>query len=359
MNERYDSPPPPDLKTECYRILLVVGIVTLVITIVQLIFVGFHGFWRSSAINAIFTFCITSVSFLMNDYVFGYFVRNKPLTLKIIISFIGSMIAIVGGILLAQYLVYLVGLISIPNFLGQKTFWASFIFSINVGLIVSIYYGLKDRLEVAYEEIREKDQKTAELEVLKARAELEALQSKINPHFLFNSLNSIAGLTTIQPEKAEEMTLKLAQLFRSTLKFTDQSFSTIQEELRIIETYLEIEKIRFGKRLSYSIDVSPSLLNISIPQLLIQPIVENAIKHGIEPKTDGGTITVSIQKNNEMCVIFVQDSGVGFKSTASFGYGLTNVKKRLENLYDDLFLLDIESHNGTTITISIPLEKLK
>ena len=239
-------------------------------------------------------------------------------------------------------------------FLGKEGFFGVLVFSILVGFVSSTYYGLKEKLELAYADIRKKDQQKSELEVLKAKAELEALQSKINPHFLFNSLNSIAGLISIDAEKAEDMTLKLSELFRSVLKFNNDSFSTIEDELALIKTYLEIETIRFGKRLKYSFNIQKSVIDHKIPQLLIQPIVENALKHGIEPLTKGGEIKITIAEINNKISINVEDNGNGFPKHVSFGYGMTNTKKRLVNLYETNFEFEIYSDEQTRVNIMIP-----
>ncbi len=345
-------------KAELKKIFFIATSAFIVVTIVRLTLsydsLGDLGWMFSQIlINLIFSFSITASAIFTGYYFTDRLTKKLSLTIRLFISFIAMVSSLIFGIYLGQFLVWFMGITTGPYFLATESFWFSFLFSCIVAIVVIGYDGLKEKLETAYERIKIQERQKSELEVLKTKADLEALQSKINPHFLFNSLNSIAGLATIAPEKVEDTILKLAESFRSTIIEND-TFSSIGEEVRLIKNYLDIEKIRFDKRLNYTIQVDDELSTLKIPHLLIQPLVENAIKHGIEPKPEGGSVRISIKKGAGKNIIIVEDDGVGIKGDISFGYGLTNIRKRLENIYKDTYSFNIESENGTMVSIGIP-----
>ncbi len=347
-----------NIKHEINRVLQISIAAMIFITIIQFVFSPEkfmeRGIIAVLVINFIFSVSITTPATLLTSYIIHKFPRRFNLTLKAILMFVIVIAAMSFGILFGEILIYIMGLANTIFYLDLETFKNILFYSSLVALLAIIYYNLKEELELAYEDLRKKDQQKAELEILKARAELESLQSKINPHFLFNSLNSIAGLVSIDAKRAEDITLKLAELFRSVLKFKTDIFSSIEEEIYLIKTYLEIEKIRLGKRLHFDIKIDQELNKEKIPQLLLQPIVENAIKHGIEPVAEGGSVSIQITKGNEAISVSIEDNGAGFSGGISFGYGLTNVQKRLENLYGDTYEIFFESEKTTKVNIVIP-----
>ncbi len=167
------------------------------------------------------------------------------------------------------------------------------------------------------------------------QAELKALRAQINPHFLFNALNSIASLIRTRPGEAEEVTEHLADLFRYSLRSSDRSSVTLGEELESVEYYLAIEATRFPDRLSVEVLVPPALRRVRVPSLLLQPLVENAIKHGLNKSEESCKITISSRREGDEVVLAVADTGPGFASinpatVFSSGTGLNNVQSRLE-----------------------------
>lgn len=350
----------PVFKEELKKVFYITIAAFGIVSIIQITLLVDHineigGLFFMFLINFVLSFSITSSATFTARYFTNRITKKLSLTTRSLLSFMAMVGSLLFGIYLGQFLVWLTGLSEDPYFLGEKGFWFIFIFSCFIAIVVVIYYGSKEKLEIAYEKIKLQERQKSELEVLRAKADLAALQSKINPHFLFNSLNSIAGLATIAPEKVEDAILKLAELFRSTIRENDD-FSSIGEEIRLIENYLDIEKIRFGKRLNYTIEIDEELRSFKIPPLLIQPLVENAIKHGIEPLPKGGTVSISVRRKNGQNRIVVKDNGVGFNGDISFGYGLSNIRKRLENLYKENYSFDIESENGTTVSVTIPAQ---
>jgi two-component system, LytTR family, sensor kinase len=181
--------------------------------------------------------------------------------------------------------------------------------------------------------IQEKEYELTKHKELKTRAELSALQSRINPHFLYNSLNSIAALAHIDSTRTENMALSLSKLFRYNLNREDQLTTTIGEEIEMVQIYIEIEKQRFTERLNFSISVEPHLNNFEIPRFLIQPLVENAIKHGIAKIKEHGFLKIKVYELNQHCFIEIYDNGPGFPDGLLPGFGLQNTYDNLNLVY--------------------------
>jgi len=211
-------------------------------------------------------------------------------------------------------------------------------------------------------EIRER-----EFSKLAAEAELRALRAQINPHFLFNALTAIGYLINTAPEKASETLMKLTRLLRRVLK-TSGEFSTLGEEIELVKSYLEIEQARFEERLEVEINVAKDLEKLRVPSFVLQPLVENAVKHGISKAKSGGAIKISAglagEKENILLKLTVFDSGAGENTDEILqrkqkGVGLNNIEQRLHNYYGDSAVLEIESERGkgTTAEIRIPVSE--
>jgi sensor histidine kinase YesM len=199
--------------------------------------------------------------------------------------------------------------------------------------------------------------KQEELEGERTQAEIKALQALIQPHFIFNTLNSIVALIHDQPDRAEETTLGLARLMRHILEIRDGSLVTLEAEVGIARSYLEIEQLRMGDRLRYEISLPESMLGFPVPAMLLQPLVENAIKHGVGPLAEGGAIRVSAQRSGDALTLSVADNGRGLTAASGSGVGLANIRARLAALYGERAALRLESNapRGVVATISIPL----
>ncbi|MDD5543586.1 MAG: histidine kinase [Acidobacteriia bacterium] len=203
--------------------------------------------------------------------------------------------------------------------------------------------------------------KLEEQERLVMQARLDALKNQINPHFLFNTLNSIASLIRTHPEDARGMVYKLSNLLRKLLK-TRNNFVTLKEELDSIDDYLDIEVTRFGpEKLRVVKSIDPATLDQTVPSMILQPIIENSIKHGISPKIDGGTVQIRAYRNDGHLIIQVSDDGVGMalnhpQSERFGGIGIANVNERLRVVYGDDFQLQLQSEpgKGTVTQIRIP-----
>ena len=198
-------------------------------------------------------------------------------------------------------------------------------------------------------------------------AELRALRAQVNPHFLFNSLNSIANLVVTNPEQAETMTLRLARVFRHVLANSARPLIPLHEEVKFLETYLQIEEARFGSRLQVTIAVEPAVAMEQIPSLMLQPIVENALKHGLGPKPGPGHLWITAEADGNQVRLRVEDDGVGpavgvlklnGSNGRSNGVGLDNVAQRLNALYQDQgrMTIEVRQAGGTRVTILLPRE---
>ena len=231
-------------------------------------------------------------------------------------------------------------------FLVLVATWASTYFCITLPLKVWANTRNEARLE--------------EQQRLLMQARLEALASQINPHFLFNTLNSVSSLIRVSPEQARTMINRLARIMRGRLRNQDH-FAPLREELDFVEDYLSIELVRFGDKLKVVKQIDPSTLDLLVPSMLLQPLIENSIKHGISSKVGGGTITLRTANLGGRLAVVVEDDGVGIPEAElagilSRGIGVSNVKERLQVLYRHDYRMTIDSQpgRGTRIEIEIP-----
>src|SRR5947199_2202257 len=209
--------------------------------------------------------------------------------------------------------------------------------------------------------------KLEEQERLLLQARMAALQNQINPHFLFNTLNSVSSLVRIAPDTARELIIKLAAILRKLLHSSD-AFVPLQEEIDFIDNYLDIEVVRFGRdKLKVIKELDPESLEVMVPSMLLQPLVENSIKHGLSSKIDGGSIVLRSQLSNSHVTIEVEDDGVGMASVQLFeppsglgkgGIGMANVAERLKVLYGDTARMTVDSRNGTGTLVRLRLPVL-
>src|SRR5271168_1898736 len=222
-----------------------------------------------------------------------------------------------------------------------------------IGIEIKIFNGVRIQI------------KLEEQERLLLHARMEALQNQINPHFLFNTLNSISSLVRFDPEKAREVIFKLATILRRLLNSAD-SFVPLREEVEFIDNYLDIEVVRFGHdKLRVVKELEPASLDVMVPSMLLQPLVENSIKHGLSSLVEGGSIYLRSRLSDSGLVIEVEDDGVGMAatqlvestSTRGAGIGMANISERLQVLYGDTARMTIDSHvgKGTLVRIRLPL----
>jgi hypothetical protein len=190
-------------------------------------------------------------------------------------------------------------------------------------------------------------------------AQMRLLQAQIEPHFLFNTLANIQSLIVRAPDRAGLMMENLIAYLRESLSASRSQEGTVQQEFVLLRHYLELIKIRMADRLQFRLDLAPELAGIPMAPMLLQPVVENAIKHGLEPKIEGGTVTVDARRQDNRMLVTIADDGLGFSDFADSrgtGVGLANLRERLAVLYDGRATLDIsDASPGTRIRISVPL----
>lgn len=259
-------------------------------------------------------------------------------------------------------------LIKRPSFETESAPW--YIYVLGDILIANVFLYVLQQGRQLTRKLSEQEFQLLNLEKLKTRAELDALQAKINPHFLYNALNSIASLVHENPEQAEEMTLLLSKLFRYSTGRDGELFGTLADELEMVRTYLQVEQVRFGNRLTFSVEIAdPALNELKLPQFLLQPIVENAIKHGIAKRADAGRIDVRIYEKNRdrtggpagpnelhLCV---HDNGPAFPDDMGGGYGLRSIQDKLKLLYGDDARVELQNWPLKQVLLSIRMSKLK
>ena len=274
-----------------------------------------------------------------------------------------------GGCNLAVFQKHLVIMLLIFLFLTSTNIWMAylvppehrtttvtytFLLSLLLSGIVSIAY-----LNISYANLAERRKRfERELEISrlneqKTKAELEALQAKINPHFLYNTLNSIAELSLHQGIKARQMTIALAELFRYSLNKKNETMISVAEEVEMVENYLMIEKVRFEEKLEVTIEVDPAARQVRIPKFILQPLVENAVKHGLKEPSKKGVIRIAIYGHDSKLDIRIFDNGSPFPEDIRIGYGLKSVMDKLTLFYPGEHTIYFENEPRKQVAISM------
>jgi len=252
------------------------------------------------------------------------------------------------------------------NLFGEAVWQQSQLFSIKYWLMheaiivyavfVGIFY-----LRRSQQRLREKEQREAELRLRANQMELAVLKAQLNPHFLFNTLNSINALVGSDPEAARRVLAQLAEVLRYSLESDRRVFVPLTEELRFVETYLAIEKARFGKRLQVKMEIDESAKPLLVPPMILQPLAENAVKHGLAPKEDGGELALRVQRQKDHLEFEVADNGAGLNGTLASdlfnrGRGLHNTDLRLRKMFGDASGLQVSNaKEGFCVKFRIPI----
>ncbi len=245
-------------------------------------------------------------------------------------------------------------------FLGNDTMYINQLYQstglrFGIGFLLVSCIAMMSLLWYNQQDQKKMDAHKAETEQLAREAELYKLRQQLQPHFLFNSLNSISALTALQPEKARHMINQLSEFLRGTLRKDEKQWNTLKEEMQYLELYLEIEKVRFGHRLQTAVDCDEASLDLKLPSLLLQPVVENAIKFGLYDTTGDVLIKVKAQKKDNSLEVFVEnpfdpETSQPLKGT---GFGLPSIQRRLFLLFarQDLLITKKEDNHFTTIIL--------
>lgn len=235
-----------------------------------------------------------------------------------------------------------------------------FVFAL-VPMVVVVFYSVRvtaDSTRFLYAHAREQAAAAERAQAEAADARLAALQAQMNPHFLFNALNTIASLVRTDARAAEATTENLAAILRRTLDRSRSTLSTVEDEADYLRAYLSIEQARFGDRLSVEWQIDPAALPVRIPPMTLQPLAENALRHGIGGRLEGGRVRIAARRMDGVLRLEVEDDGAGFVRGAREGTGLGNLRARLATLYGDRASLDIEPlPRGTLATVQLPAER--
>jgi len=261
--------------------------------------------------------------------------RRAPVAPLLALVALGIAAGWLGGGALAA------ALLGIPWTAGHNG-WASFAVTLAAGIAGTWFFWSRHR--------------AAELERGRIEAQLKLLQAQIEPHFLFNTLANLDALIAADPPRAREMLRHLNDYLRATLAAARRARSPLGEEFALLRNYLEVLAIRMGPRLKYELVLPPELAALEIPPMLLQPLVENAVKHGLEPRVEGGTVTVGAKSDGRTLVLEVADTGDGAPAAGGAGVGLANVRERLAAAYSGAARVDAGATpaGGYSVTLSLP-----
>ena len=251
----------------------------------------------------------------------------------------------------------------------SATFWDTYkiFLLVNLHFSVAIYWAVLSIYQAVryYRKYRERELATSKLEARLAQSRLQVLKMQLHPHFLFNTLNAISELIYKDRESAERMIGDLSDLLRMSFENLEVQEISLKQELEFLKKYLEIEQMRFHDRLRVEMKIAPDTLDASVPNMILQPLVENAIKHGLAPRSSGGTIQIGAARNNGSLELSVYDDGIGVPfndpENLSEGVGLSNTRRRLKHLYGDRhkFGLAAAEASGLRVNLTIPFKELE
>ena len=301
-----------------------------------------HGFGT----NFVYSQCIGMLMYAMIDVPRRVFWPAGPPSLlpTIGLALIAAPIAWFGGTFVASALM---GDPWGPTALGLNAVFGFLTLTAGAGITGCFYFWTRERLMAS--------------EAAAAEARLKLLQAQIEPHFLFNTLANLQALISVDPARAQEMLRHLDGYLRATLATTRNDRGTLAGEFALLKDYLEILAIRMGPRLSYELELPPDLAEATLPPMLLQPLVENAIRHGLEPKVEGGKVRVSAREEGKQLFLRVEDTGrgLGDNNTAGTGVGLAHVKERLAAVYGRIASVETSENagGGVRVTLRLPLQK--
>jgi two-component system, LytTR family, sensor kinase len=251
----------------------------------------------------------------------------------------------------------------------SATFWETYkiFLLVNLHFSVAIYWAVLGIYQavIYYRKYRERELTTSKLEARLAQSRLQVLKMQLHPHFLFNTLNAISELIYRDPEAAEQMIGDLSDLLRMSFQNLEVQEISLKQELEFLRKYLEIEQTRFHDRLRVEMNIAPDALDAKVPNMILQPLVENAIKHGIAPRSTGGRIEIAAARRNGHLQLTVSDDGVGIPfgdvENLPEGVGLSNTRQRLKHLYGNGHKFDLQAAetSGLKVNLTIPFKELE
>ncbi len=312
---------------------------------------GFRDVWVISQLTGL-SICLC----VRQAMIFWEQARKKWLIPGIAAGLIAGVAA--GGVLSGWYLYFLDEF----SMAYTRVFSQIAVFGVVFGVPITYFFMARERLAASERQIREETVKRLTMEKEAAMTTLRLLQAQIEPHFLFNTLSNVLSLMDTDVDKARQMLMDLNEYLRISLDRTRQEMVTLSRELDLVRRYLTIFQIRMGSRLAFDITDHTGMPDLPFPPLVIQPLVENALKYGLEPNVDGGKITIDCRVSGLNLVITVSDTGTGLDATGvRAGIGLNNVSRRLESIYGNTAQVTLTRNrpNGTIVTIQVPLADIR
>ena len=264
--------------------------------------------------------------------------------------------ALIVGTTCGSYIGSFLSGISPADLFEKHSFFQLLFLGIMFGAIITYFFSSRELLAESRAQIQEEKIKRLTSEKRATEANLKLLQAQIEPHFLFNTLSNVLSLLDTNPQRGKSMLIDFIQYLRISLTKIREETATLEQEMAMIRAYLKIFKVRMGDRLTYQIDLPEHLGSIPFPPMLIQPLVENAIKHGLEPKIDGGEIFIRGIENNDYLRLEVIDTGIGFSGERESGVGLHNIRERLSSIYgkNGRLILEANLPRGFRAIIEVP-----
>jgi sensor histidine kinase YesM len=245
------------------------------------------------------------------------------------------------------------------EYFQEYSFFQMILLGILFGSIISYFFFSREKISATETLIQKERIRRLSSEKKAVETNLRLLQAQIEPHFLFNTLSNILSLFETDLEKGKHMLEDLIHYLRTSLSKTRGDTTTIGQEVEMIRAYMNIFKVRMGDRLKYKIDIQDKIKGIQFSPMLIQPLVENAIKHGLDPKIEGGEVFIRAEENGEILRLEIADTGVGLYEEGNLGTGLANIRERLQSLYGDKGRLILEQNRpcGLKAIIEVPYAK--
>ncbi len=317
--------------------------------------------WRQFIVNFGFSFvyahCIGSLAFAIipRIWVASCDVSTPARwSMRVVASFAVSIL----GCMIAGLIFVMLGWIPL------RVYWEQFLGSLRMATLLTIVTGsvfamfetMRARLQQTTLELRTKELERERALKLATEAQFASLESRIHPHFLFNTLNSISALIPEDPQRAERLVEQMAALLRFSLDASQSGLVPLERELKIVADYLEIERARFGDRLRYNIDISSDAKDARVPPLAIQTLVENSIKYAVAPSRAGGDIRIDAVRHNGLLQVEISDDGPSFTlESAPAGHGLDNLRGRLANVFGQQAALTVERReNRNSVRLAVP-----
>ncbi|MEW6664923.1 MAG: histidine kinase [Thermodesulfobacteriota bacterium] len=338
-------------RKRVFTTLALTGVFNAIIALF-LTYLGFGGGWR---INFIFS---QSIGLCMCSFILAghYLVKRLSIPGHLILFLITMPAGAAAGTLVGARIAGL----SFSGILGAgpAPFIQMLFIGVLFGTMITYFFFSREKISQTEAQLQEEKIRGLTLEKKTLETHLKLLQAQIEPHFLFNTLSNILSLLESDPVAGKAMLEDLTRYLRSSLSRTRDRMTTLGQEVDLIRAYLDIYKARMGKRLRYTIAVPDTLRDLPLPPMLVQPLVENALRHGLEPRIEGGEILVQVEDPGDRYRLIVADTGLGLQEDGTAGVGLANVRERLEALFHGKGRLVLEDNQpfGLKVTLEIPHE---